>query len=232
MVEKHQDKEALAFNRTLRAAEMGEASAQFNVGLMYANGMGVAQDFDKALQWYRKAAERGYAPAQTLLAGKYATGQGVPQDYFQAMSWYLRAGEKGYAKAIHKLGELLSTGPAPIVAEFYQKAALKGHAEAQVMLGDMLLNTFRLGGLVVAGSVKRDGVAVDFQVTDTAQTVPVHFEGILPDLFKEGKGAVAQGRLNAQGEFVATEVLAKHDENYMPPEAQHAVDVAHGKAKK
>jgi cytochrome c-type biogenesis protein CcmE len=82
--------------------------------------------------------------------------------------------------------------------------------------------TFRLGGLVVAGSVKRSGVAVDFQVTDTAKTVPVHFEGILPDLFKEGKGVVAQGKLQ-DGVFVAKEVLAKHDENYMPPEAAEAL---------
>jgi cytochrome c-type biogenesis protein CcmE len=82
--------------------------------------------------------------------------------------------------------------------------------------------TFRLGGMVVKGSLKRDGVAVDFQVTDTAQTVPVHFEGILPDLFKEGKGVVAQGKLQ-DGVFVAKEVLAKHDENYMPPEAAEAL---------
>jgi cytochrome c-type biogenesis protein CcmE len=82
--------------------------------------------------------------------------------------------------------------------------------------------TFRLGGLVVAGSVKRTGVVVDFQVTDTAKTVPVHYEGILPDLFKEGKGVVAQGKLQ-DGVFVAKEVLAKHDENYMPPEAAEAL---------
>jgi cytochrome c-type biogenesis protein CcmE len=82
--------------------------------------------------------------------------------------------------------------------------------------------TFRLGGLVVAGSVKREGVAVDFKVTDTVQSVPVHFEGILPDLFKEGKGVVAQGKLQ-DGVFVAKEVLAKHDENYMPPEAAEAL---------
>ena len=85
--------------------------------------------------------------------------------------------------------------------------------------------TFRLGGLVVAGSVKRQGVAVDFQVTDNAQTVPVHCEGILPDLFKEGKGVVAQGRIQ-DGVFVAREVLAKHDENYMPPEAAQALQNA------
>ena len=82
--------------------------------------------------------------------------------------------------------------------------------------------TFRLGGMVVVGSVKRNGVIVDFQVTDTAQTVPVHFEGILPDLFKEGKGMVAQGKLQ-DGVFVTKEVLAKHDENYMPPEAAEAL---------
>lgn len=82
--------------------------------------------------------------------------------------------------------------------------------------------TFRLGGMVQEGSVKRDGVKVSFVVTDTAKTVPVVYEGILPDLFKEGKGVVAQGQLQG-GVFVAREVLAKHDENYMPPEAAEAV---------
>ena len=82
--------------------------------------------------------------------------------------------------------------------------------------------TFRLGGLVVEGSVKRDGVIVAFEVTDTAKTVPVQFSGILPDLFKEGKGVVAQGQLE-NGVFQAKEVLAKHDENYMPPEAAEAL---------
>ena len=83
--------------------------------------------------------------------------------------------------------------------------------------------TFRIGGLVQAGSVKRDGVDVSFMVTDTAQTIPVRYRGILPDLFKEGKGVVAQGQLGADGVFVAREVLAKHDENYMPPEAAEAL---------
>jgi cytochrome c-type biogenesis protein CcmE len=83
--------------------------------------------------------------------------------------------------------------------------------------------TFRLGGLVKEGSVKRDGVDVHFQVTDTAQTIPVRYRGILPDLFKEGKGVVAQGQVGTDGVFVAREVLAKHDENYMPPEAADAL---------
>jgi cytochrome c-type biogenesis protein CcmE len=85
---------------------------------------------------------------------------------------------------------------------------------------------FRIGGLVEEGSVKREGVMVSFKVTDTAHAVPVLYRGILPDLFKEGKGVVAQGKLGADGVFHASEVLAKHDENYMPPEAAHAVDQA------
>ena len=83
--------------------------------------------------------------------------------------------------------------------------------------------TFRLGGLVKEGSVKRNGTQVEFLVTDTAQTIPVRYTGILPDLFKEGKGVVAQGQLQGDGIFVAREVLAKHDENYMPPEAVEAL---------
>ena len=87
---------------------------------------------------------------------------------------------------------------------------------------------FRIGGLVETGSVKRqpDGLTVHFVVTDTAKSVPVVFTGILPDLFKEGKGVVAQGKLGADGVFAASEVLAKHDENYMPPEAADAVERA------
>ena len=88
--------------------------------------------------------------------------------------------------------------------------------------------TFRIGGMVVDGSLERlpDGVTVRFAVTDTAKTIPVVYRGALPDLFSEGKGAVVQGRLGSDGVFVASEVLAKHDENYMPVEAQHAVDQA------
>jgi len=91
--------------------------------------------------------------------------------------------------------------------------------------------TFRLGGLVEQGSLKRlpDGVTVSFVVTDTGKSIPVRYKGILPDLFKEGKGVVAQGRLEADGVFQAQEVLAKHDENYMPPEAAAAIAKAqHG----
>lgn len=87
---------------------------------------------------------------------------------------------------------------------------------------------FRVGGLVEKGSLSReaDGVTAHFRVTDTVQTIPVTYKGLLPDLFKEGKGVVAEGRLNSSGEFVADQVLAKHDENYMPPEAASALEQA------
>ena len=88
--------------------------------------------------------------------------------------------------------------------------------------------TFRVGGLVAPGSLRRapDGVTVEFVVTDTAQNLRVVYKGVLPDLFREGKGVVTQGRLSANGLFVANEVLAKHDENYMPPEAADALKQA------
>jgi cytochrome c-type biogenesis protein CcmE len=85
---------------------------------------------------------------------------------------------------------------------------------------------FRIGGLVRKGSLRRDNLTVHFVITDTAKDIPVAYTGILPDLFKEGRGAVIQGRLGPNGVFTATEVLAKHDENYMPPEAKAAVEQA------
>jgi cytochrome c-type biogenesis protein CcmE len=91
---------------------------------------------------------------------------------------------------------------------------------------------FRIGGMVKEGSVQRqaDGVTIAFVVTDTEQDITVNYKGILPDLFMEGKGVVAQGKLSGTGTFVAQEVLAKHDENYMPPEAAQAVDDAQARA--
>jgi cytochrome c-type biogenesis protein CcmE len=85
---------------------------------------------------------------------------------------------------------------------------------------------FRIGGMVKDGSLKRDNLTVHFVVTDTVKEVPVAYTGILPDLFKEGKGAVVQGRLGPDGNFTASEVLAKHDENYTPPAAAQAVEQA------
>lgn len=85
---------------------------------------------------------------------------------------------------------------------------------------------FRIGGMVKDGSLKRDGLTVHFVITDLVKDIPVAYTGILPDLFKEGKGAVIQGKLEGNGQFIASEVLAKHDENYMPPEAKHALEQA------
>ncbi|WP_341898606.1 cytochrome c maturation protein CcmE [Ferrovibrio terrae] len=82
---------------------------------------------------------------------------------------------------------------------------------------------FRIGGLVEQGSVKKDGLNTDFTVTDLRNSVTVRYTGILPDLFREGQGVVANGRLDAQGRFIASEVLAKHDEQYMPPEVAEAL---------
>jgi cytochrome c-type biogenesis protein CcmE len=88
--------------------------------------------------------------------------------------------------------------------------------------------TFRIGGLVENGSLKRDtdGLTIRFTVTDTVNTIPVVYKGILPDLFKEGRGCVAQGRVGSDGVFYADQIMAKHDENYMPPEAARALDQA------
>ena len=101
---------------------------------------------------------------------------------------------------------------------------------SQVMAGEAPKNrAFRIGGMVKDGSVQRNGMSVRFVVTDTAHDIPVTYTGILPDLFREGKGVVAQGKLDDSGTtltFNASEVLAKHDENYMPPEAKHALDQA------
>jgi cytochrome c-type biogenesis protein CcmE len=96
----------------------------------------------------------------------------------------------------------------------------------QVLAGDAPSGrTFRIGGMVTAGSVQRTPgtLQVRFVVTDYRHSVPVHYEGLLPDLFREGQGVIAHGSLNAAGEFVADEVLAKHDENYMPPEVAESL---------
>ncbi|MEC5387561.1 cytochrome c maturation protein CcmE [Uliginosibacterium sp. H3] len=87
---------------------------------------------------------------------------------------------------------------------------------------------FRVGGMVEKGSIQRaaDGLTVSFVLTDTVKSIPITYKGALPDLFKDGKGAVAQGKLDESGKFIASEVLAKHDENYMPSEAQEAIDRA------
>jgi cytochrome c-type biogenesis protein CcmE len=124
-------------------------------------------------------------------------------------------------------GVLVAVGVgATLVLNAFQSNLVFFYSPSQIAAHEAPANrTFRVGGLVQEGTVKRDGVRVSFVVTDTAKTVPVRYEGILPDLFKEGKGVVAQGQLK-DGVFVAREVLAKHDENYMPPEAAEALKQA------
>jgi cytochrome c-type biogenesis protein CcmE len=115
-----------------------------------------------------------------------------------------------------------------LVLDAFRSNLVFFYSPSQVAASEVPANrTFRLGGLVQQGSLQRDGLQVRFVVTDTAKTVAVRYEGILPDLFKEGKGVVAQGRLHGDV-FVAREVLAKHDENYMPPEAAQALQRAQG----
>ena len=135
-------------------------------------------------------------------------------------------------KARHKRLILIAIGlallglAARLVLNAFQSNMVFFYTQTQVEKGEVPHGTgFRIGGLVVKDSLKRldDGLTVHFSITDTAKTIPVVYKGVLPDLFKEGKGVVAQGKVSSDGIFVASEVLAKHDENYMPPEAAEAL---------
>jgi len=135
-------------------------------------------------------------------------------------------------KPRHKRLLLIITGlavlgiAAALIFSAFQKNLVFFFTPTQILAGEApKARAFRLGGMVVKGSLTRlpDGVTVGFVVTDLAHEIPVTYRGILPDLFKEGKGVVAQGKLDAQNHFMADEVLAKHDENYMPPDAAYAL---------
>jgi cytochrome c-type biogenesis protein CcmE len=132
----------------------------------------------------------------------------------------------------HKRLALLASGlgalgiAAWLVLSAFQKNLVFFFTPSQVFAGEAPRGrSFRVGGMVENGSLQRqpDGITVSFVVTDFAQRVRVNYRGILPDLFKEGKGVVAQGRLDAGNIFIAEQVLAKHDENYMPPDAAYAL---------
>ncbi|NML25812.1 cytochrome c maturation protein CcmE [Zoogloea dura] len=127
------------------------------------------------------------------------------------------------------LGGLAAVGiAATLILNAFQSNLVFFFTPTQVAGGEAPKDRpFRIGGLVKEGSLQRNDITARFIVTDTAREIPVAYKGILPDLFSEGKGVVAQGTLGADGNFTASEVLAKHDENYMPPEAQAAVDKAH-----
>lgn len=122
-----------------------------------------------------------------------------------------------------------------LISSAFQKNLVFSVTPTELLASPDRARNLRMGGLVEKGSLRRegDGVTVDFIITDMAQRVPVRYSGILPDLFKEGKGAVVQGKLGADGVFTANEVLAKHDENYMPPDAARALkEAAEAKDKK
>lgn len=123
------------------------------------------------------------------------------------------------------VGGLAALGiAATLVLNAFQSNLVFFFTPTQVSKGEAPKDrTFRIGGLVKEGSLQRTDITARFVVTDTAKEIPVSYTGILPDLFSEGKGVVAQGNLGADGQFTATEVLAKHDENYMPPEAAEAL---------
>jgi len=138
-------------------------------------------------------------------------------------------------KARHKRMMFISAGVAGLavavylIANAFTSNLLFFFSPSDVQANQAPANRdFRLGGLVEEGSLSRedDGLTVHFTVTDNAYTIPVTFVGILPDLFREGQGVVAQGKLNEKGVFMAKEVLAKHDESYMPPEVKDALEKA------
>ena len=138
-------------------------------------------------------------------------------------------------KPRHKRIAMIATGLAALgaasalVLSAFQSNLVFFFSPSQVLANEAPRSkVFRIGGMVEQASLKRgsDGLTVRFRVTDTVQTIDVVYTGIRPDLFKEGKGVVAQGRLGNDGVFQATEVLAKHDENYMPPDAKHAIEQA------
>lgn len=138
-------------------------------------------------------------------------------------------------KARHKRFGLIAAGlillviAAVLITKSFRSNLVFFFSPTQVEKGEAPKSgSFRIGGLVENGSLKRlpDGLHVQFKVTDTAKSMLVQYKGILPDLFKEGKGVVAEGKLNQNGMFEADQVLAKHDENYMPPEAAAALEAA------
>ena len=129
--------------------------------------------------------------------------------------------------ALIAIGIVVLCAAAAFVLNAFQSNLVFFFTPTQVSKGEAPQGrTFRAGGMVKEGSLVREGNSVRFVITDTEKEMQVTFVGLLPDLFKEGRGVVSQGKLGDDGVFVASEVLAKHDENYMPPEAKHALDQA------
>jgi len=130
---------------------------------------------------------------------------------------------------------VIGVGAATAVAlQAFQENIMYFYSPSQVTAGEAPAErSFRLGGLVTSGSLQRTpgSIEINFTVTDNAETIPVKYSGLLPDLFREGQGVIAHGKLGSDGVFMADEVLAKHDENYMPPEVADTLQTPHGASK-
>jgi len=170
------------FTETLKAARIGVPESQYQVGLMYANGVGVDQDVEQAMSWLRQAAGRGLAAAQYLLGTRYATGSGTAQDDYQAVGWYLKAAEQGHAKALYRLGRLLDVPARDLSQACMARAAERGLAEAQCAVA---------GWHAAGQGVARDDARAADWYRLAAQQGLAEAQCALGDLFEQGQG-VAQ----------------------------------------
>lgn len=179
MVTKSASREKNAFSATLKSARFGLIEAQYEVGLMYANGVGVRPNIEQALEWIRRAAERGFAPAQYLLGTRYATGVAVERDEHQAVVWYIRAAEQGISKAYLRLGKFYAKAHPEASLDCFRKAAEQGLAEAQLWVGHAYVH-----GTVV----ERDyGLALQWYQSAADQGLPAA-QFALAELYAKGAG--------------------------------------------
>jgi TPR repeat protein len=172
-------KDKRLFTDTLKSARLGLADAQYEVGLMYANGIGVTKSIGQAVHWVRESAQRGFAAAQYLLATRFEAGEGVPQSEHQALIWYAKAAEQGHAKAMFRAGKLFEKSHQAQAAELYQQAANAGLAEAQAALG----HAFEFGE-----GVDRDLSMAVRWYTEAAGQGLAAAQCALAELYAEGKG--------------------------------------------
>ena len=205
------EKDKRAFKNALRSAEQGQAKAQFNVGLMYANGIGVKQDYQKAMTWYRKAADKGFAPAQYLVGSKYASGQGIKADVQKAFFWYSKAAEQGEAKALFKLGQLYSLPQPELAKSHIRKAAEKGLPEAQLRLA----SDYRCADLWEA-----DYPQAIFWYQKAAEQGLAEAQLALGEMLSKGLGCDANPELAKAWYKKAAEAGNKHAEQLLNPSSE------------
>ena len=172
-------KDKRVFTDTLKSARLGLADAQYEVGLMFANGIGVTKSIEQAVHWVRESAQRGFAAAQYLLATRYEAGEGVTQSEHQALVWFAKAAEQGHAKAMFRAGKLFSKPHAAQAVELFQQAAGAGLAEAQVAMG----HAFEFGK-----GVDQDMSMAVRCYTEAANQGLASAQCALAELFAAGKG--------------------------------------------